>query len=90
MRKFAGECGERLCGKNGYGGYRTRTNDSLVLFISNRKTGREGGGRGLKTTFANWNKFDQKKKKNTINYFYYSIPESDNNVIQRNYNVCLR
>lgn len=29
-----------------------------------------------KTTFANWNEFDQKKKKK-INYFYYSIPESD-------------
>lgn len=69
-----GECDERLCGKNIYIGY--RTNESLVSFISfNRFFGKQGGR--PKTTFANWNEFDKKKKKNTINYFYYSIPESD-------------
>lgn len=74
MHKFEGECDERLCGKNIYIG--CRTNESLVSFISfNRFFGKQGGR--PKTTFANWNEFDKKKKKNTINYFYYSIPESD-------------
>lgn len=65
-----GECDERLCGKNIYIGY--RTNESLVSFISfNRFFGKQAENNVCELERI------RSKKKNTINYFYYSIPESD-------------
>lgn len=67
-----GECDERLCRKNIYIGY--RTNESLVSFISfNRFFGKQAENNVCELERIR----SKKKKKNTINYFYYSIPESD-------------
>ena len=82
MHKFEGECDERLCGKNIYIG--CRTNESLVSFISfNRFFGKQGGR--PKTTFANWNEFEKKKKKYDKLFLLLHSRERYNNVIQRNY-----